>query len=104
MINYYLVFNHKKFFDVIIAFFSYDIKKFIVKQMLQPRTTGQKPSKIGHVDKATAARFHICVLKSQMWSFTYVGKVEIAQNLCQKWTTKTGACLRGHGRLHSLPI
>ena len=72
-----------------------NIKKLIVKQMLQLRTTGQKPSKIGHVDKATAARFHICVLKSQTWSFTNVGKVEIAQNLSQKMDNTDRSVFKG---------
>ena len=40
--------HHNQFLDAIITCFSYDIKKLIVMQKLEPRTVGLKPTKIGH--------------------------------------------------------
>ena len=43
--------HHNQFFDVIITFFNYDIKKLIMMQKLEPRNASLKPTKTGNVHK-----------------------------------------------------
>ena len=48
---------------IIVTFLRYDIEKLIMLQKLEPRTTGLKPTKTGHVDRVNnfirSDAFHI---------------------------------------------